>query len=476
MKITKIKVKNILGITEQEFDGRSMELTGVNGIGKTSVIDAIRLALTNTVDRDTIIRKGETEGEVLVETNSGLSINRKIRTGQSDYKSIKEGNKVLSSPEKYLSDLFTPLQLDPIDFINMTAKEQNRTILSLIEYSWDIKWIEEKFGEIPKGVNYDQHILSVLTEIQSDGGYYYTTRQDLNRDIRNKSDAVSQIAKTIPEHYNSDMWRSFPFSEKYAELSKIKENNNMVERAKAFASAYNAKLTAAKSSRDEAARLEQDLVSDERNELQRKIERLKAEIKTAEDKTLGLDEKLADKIKLVDAEYSVAVEKINKENVVAEKYAGLEIQPTEELEEEVSNAQAMALHINEYDRMVGLNKEIEQWSERSQELTDKIELARTLPGEILKTAKLPLEGLTVENGIPLINGLPLSNLSDGQKLMLCVDITLSKTGGLQIILIDGVERLSTKNRELIYEKCKNNGLQFIATRTTDSEDMEIAYL
>ena len=46
MKATKIKIKNLFGITETELDGRSVEITGTNGTGKTSVIDSIRYALT----------------------------------------------------------------------------------------------------------------------------------------------------------------------------------------------------------------------------------------------------------------------------------------------------------------------------------------------------------------------------------------------------------------------------------------------
>ena len=63
MKISKIKIKNLFGITEQEMGGKSIELSGKNGAGKTSVIDAIRFALTNRSDRKYIIRKGENEGE-----------------------------------------------------------------------------------------------------------------------------------------------------------------------------------------------------------------------------------------------------------------------------------------------------------------------------------------------------------------------------------------------------------------------------
>ena len=109
-------------------------------------------------------------------------------------------------------------------------------------------------------------------------------------------------------------------------------------------------------------------------------------------------------------------------------------------------------------------------------MTAKIELARTLPGTILETATIPVEGLTVENGMPLIKGLPVSNLSEGEKLELCVDVALSKPENLQIILLDGSEKLSDENRAKLYKKCRDRGLQFIATRTTNNNELEINYL
>ena len=60
MKVSLVKIKNMFGITEQEFTGSSsIELTGANGVGKSSVIDAIRYALTNKSDRKYIIHNGE---------------------------------------------------------------------------------------------------------------------------------------------------------------------------------------------------------------------------------------------------------------------------------------------------------------------------------------------------------------------------------------------------------------------------------
>ena len=79
--------------------------------------------------------------------------------------------------------------------------------------------------------------------------------------------------------------------------------------------------------------------------------------------------------------------------------------------------------------------------------------------------------MTVENGIPLIHGLPVSNRSDGEKLELCVDIAVHNPAGLKIILIDGAEKLDDESRERLYQRCREKGLQFIATRTTNDNEL-----
>ena len=206
------------------------------------------------------------------------------------------------------------------------------------------------------------------------------------------------------------------------------------------------------------------------------MERLRAELRAAEEKQAGLEQRRQERAKVAQANYEAAVAKLENDMGVARKYAGQEPADTTALAAEVDTAEVMRKHLNEYQRMVSMQEEVETLSADSAELTRKIELARELPAKILEEAKIPVEGLTVENGIPLIHGLPISNLSDGELLELCVDITVSSPGQLQIILIDGAERLDKESRERLYAKCKAKGLQLIATRVTDSEELEVTEL
>lgn len=476
MKISKIKIKNLFGISEISLDGKSIEVSGKNGVGKTSILDSIRYALQNNSDRDYIIKNGENEGEILIETDTGLSINRKKRAQSSDYKSIKNNGKDIQSPESFLKEIFTPMTLDPIQFCNMTKQEQNRAILDLIDFKWDLNWIKEKFGEIPTGINYEQNILQILSDIQSENSPYFKARQDVNRDIRNNMAFIEDIAKDIPSNYDAKKWEEFDLTAKLKELMEIRQKNSKVEEAKQYISSYENKLKGYEADKEIAISAEEKNIANERESLKSSIERMKAEIIAAEDKLKGLDKTLEDKKKIVELEFAHKVTALNESMGRAQEFANMQIIDCSELSNECDLAEEMKKHLNEYNRMKNYQDEIEKLKEISEEYTRKIELARTLPGEILQTATIPVKGLTVENGVPLINGLPVSNLSEGQKLELCVDIVLSKPNNLKLILLDGVEKLSDDNRAKLYAKCKENGLQYIATRTTNDNEMIITEL
>lgn len=474
--ITKIKIKNLYGIKEYEAGGESIELSGKNGVGKTSVIDAIRYALTNKSDRDYIVREGATEGEILVETDNGIRINRKARTNQADYKSVKRNGAEVGSPETFLRDIFTPLQLSPVEFMQFDKRKQNAIILDLIEYDWDLQTIREWFGEIPDWVSYDQNILTILNDIQSEKGYYFQYRQDINRDIRNKKAFIEEIADTIPAGYEVEKWENENLGLIYKEIETIRKENERIEKAKQLIENRDNKVRKFDADR-EISKSALDKEFDNRTvQIDKDIASLMTRIKELETEKAGLKEKKQDKLAVIEEKYKAEVAKYDAEVEEYQNYAETEVKSYVALQEQAEHTEEMKSHINEYRRMESLQEEVSQLQEQSNELTRKIELARTLPGTILETAIIPIEGLTVKDGIPLIHGLPISNLSEGEKLDLCIDVAIQKPNGLQIILIDGVEKLASDLREKLYQKCKEKGLQFIATRTTDKEELTVMKL
>lgn len=476
MKITKIKIKSLFGISEYEADGKNVELAGKNGTGKTSVIDAIRYALTNSSDRDYIIKNGETEGEIYIEMDNGLSIDRKARTAMTDYKSVKQNGNVVTSPEAFLKSIFTPLQLSPMEFISMDKKTQNATILDMIQYDWGLDTIKGWFGELPPDVNYEQNILAVLNDIQAENGYYFMHRQDINREIRAKKAVIEDIGSSLPPDYDGSRWEEANLSELYTEIERIRKENETIEKAKRLRDNHDGKIRAFQAEKEVSlAALDREMGQQEKN-IESELSSLRERIKALEEKKAGLSDIKADKEKVIQSNYEAAVSKYEAEQASYAEHVDKETKPIDELMAKASETEKMKGHINEWRRMLSIQSEVEELQAESKKLTEKIELARSLPGTILETAQIPIEGLSVKDGIPLINGLPVSNLSEGEKLDLCIDVAIQNPAGLQIILIDGTEKLSEENRNRLYEKCRNKGLQFIATRTTNDNDLTVVEL
>lgn len=386
MKISKIKISNLFGIKEQNLDGKSIEITGSNGQGKTSILDAIRYALTNSSERDYIVKKGESEGEILIETDTGLSINRKKRTQSSDYKSIKQNEKEINSPESFLKEIFTPMQLNPVEFTQMSKQEQNRIILDLIEFDWDLNWIKEKFGEIPSGVDYSQNILEVLNEIQSEDGEYYKARQDINRDIRNNRAFISDIADGLPEKYDAEKWEKFNLTEKLKELMTIKEQNARINEAKQFIANYDNKVKGYEAERQIAISAEEKNISIERENLQKEIARLEEQIKADKEKLNNLDNTLQDRKKIANLEYEKKIAALDESIGRAKEFSQKTPVDITEMQAECDLAEKMKSYINEYKRMKEYEKQIEELNIQSQEYTRKIELARNLPRRNFKNS------------------------------------------------------------------------------------------
>ena len=163
-------------------------------------------------------------------------------------------------------------------------------------------------------------ILEVLNDIQAENGIYFQSRQNINRDIRNKQAFIADIAKDIPSSYDYDRWNNYPSGEKYRELERLREQNSRIERAKAFRSGYDAKLRGLEAQRDmDLAAIDSDIAR-ERASLTGTMERLKAELKATEEKLSGMEQRRQEKADVVQSKYETAAAKLEKDMGVAADY------------------------------------------------------------------------------------------------------------------------------------------------------------
>lgn len=175
----------------------------------------------------------------------------------------------------------------------------------------------------------------------------------------------------------------------------------------------------------------------------------------------AIDDKAAEKVETEKARVGKAAEYINEHEKV-------DIAP---LQEEADKVAEMQSYLREWDRMKGImDGELREKLEYSDSLTEKIKVARSKPGDLLKTHELPIDGISVdEKGQIRINGTLLDGLSDGEKLEVAFKVALQRMGELRVMCLDGFEKLNPSEQDKVLGICEENDVQAFVTVTCEKE-------
>ena len=135
----------------------------------------------------------------------------------------------------------------------------------------------------------------------------------------------------------------------------------------------------------------------------------------------------------------------------------------------------MVGYLRDWDRIIEIRDGILASKQAySSELTSKIEKARNLPGELLKTAKMPIDGISVDvDGRVRINGVLIDGLSSGEKLRLAMKVAKAQAGLLKLICLDGWEKINEKSQNELLEEMTTDEYQYFVTQVTDTESNEV---
>lgn len=166
MQISRLEISNFVGISELKIDlGKVNTLSGGCGVGKTSIIEAIQKAFSNKNERVDVIRHGTNTATIFIKTDTGLEIDRKIRSTKSDYLRVRKQGEAVPSTEKYLKQFLNGELFKPLEFCAKSPTEQAKIILNMLEIPWTMEDITNWLGEIPTDVNYEEHILQVVNQV-----------------------------------------------------------------------------------------------------------------------------------------------------------------------------------------------------------------------------------------------------------------------------------------------------------------------
>lgn len=389
MKIIKLVAENVkrLSVVEITPQGNLVEITGKNGQGKSSVLDAIWWALAGQSHiQSAPIRKGATEaritldlGEIIVRrtfkqrTSKDADGNEKPEDGYTTSIVVEnaDGSR-FPSPQKMLDGLLDALALDPLAFVSMPPKDQFETLKRFVP-----------------GVDF--------AAIERANAGDYEARTVANRRAKEARTLAAGIVlpKDIPDAI-----------EEAAIIARLddagKHNAEIVQRrARREQSAQEANgcRSSAAQSRSEASRL------------RKQADEADARALVDEATATQIEEKLTSAPPLPDHIDTMAIR--------------AEIDTAKATNKIVSSAIERAAHEN---------RATEQDAE-SKRLTAAMEKREAEKRKAIGSAKLPIPNAEFGDGHILMNGVPFDQASDAEKLRASVSIAMAMNPRLRVVRV-----------------------------------------
>lgn len=436
MKISHVKIENILGVEELEFNaGQFTALLGGNGLGKTSVLEAIKACFATGHDA-TLLRKGAEHGEVVIVLDDGTSVRRRVREGASDTQ-VRRGGKIVPRPVELLRQLSDMMTLNPVEFLRATKKDRARVLLESMP-------IEVDAAELSKiaGFNVGELQGEPLAFIDRARKLVYDARTGTNRAVEEKRATIKQITEAMPD----------------APGGVEGDEDELQRRIDTMVGARDAELTRIS---NKLAGVESDAAA--------KIEKIRADLAEAIAK---LRDDAAAEVEVINAglEKTRGMASRQRELTVA-KHSD-EVTPLRNAKAAIAaNRDAAAKRRVAQETIATMEAEAVELIKAAEAQTAALAGIDAYKAQLVE--KLPIPGIEVRDGEVYRGGVVFDRLNTAQQVGIAVEIAKLRAGPLGVVCVDGIELLSETAFSEFREQALSSGLQLFVSRVTDEEELAI---
>lgn len=432
-KIAKVRISNILGIDELEFtpDGKLTEITGKNGKGKTSVLEAIK-SVAGGSDA-TLLRKGTEKGEVVLVLDDGTELANKVTAAASTKTVTRDGKKV-SKPAEVIRQLTDMLSVNPVEFLTARKQDRVKVLLESMPINLDTERLA-KAARRPVDADPGVHPLALIEMVRKQ---VFEDRTGTNRAVKEKDATINQMTVALPE---------------------------VPEGVSANEDELNAQLEAARA----AANTEADRIATKldaiRLEKQSAIDKVRADTQAEVDRLRAAEQEAIAEIKsdLADKEGKAGRQKeINKErfNTAADPIKATLAVIKSNRDAYAKREQTVAFIEKMKTELADLEKDA---ANQTQALADidayKAELVNNLP----------IKGLEVVDGEVMRDGIVFDRLNTAQQVDIAIEIAKLRAGELAIMCVDGLELMDPTAFAEFRRRVEESNIQLFVTRVSDEE-------
>jgi DNA repair exonuclease SbcCD ATPase subunit len=486
MRVSLVKIKNILGIESLEFQPRGRGITvirGANESGKTSVLSAIE-ALVGGGHDATLLRKGTEVGEVVLVLDNGTEIRKRITSEKSDL-SVKDPELgPIGKAKGFVDGLISADSFNPIEFLQAPAKQRVDMLLRGLPLALDFEQLYAIMHEACEGKKSPPpKTARPLDAIDSCERILRDERTFANRFAADKRTVAQQLKQSLPPEVKSPVEHREHVKQLEAQHTEAQDAlgsalTTAVETLRGSLDSTAKEVLAKLTEVDEVAKQSRDRIV---AESEQELGAIASMIADLEKKSRARAEKRNEDLRALEAKRSEAALKLKEEHTAAE---GRLMAEAHQLKEQIRSQQQTSIdaaaaklavaraELHDAERY-GLTKEhvtkaeadAKRHEESAKLLSDGLARLQRLRESLLKD--LPVEGLLIQDGELYLKGVAFDRLSEAQRVELAVTIAKANAGKLGLIVVDGLEKLDAHRFEAFRERVEKWELQLIATKVDE---------
>lgn len=450
--LARVFIKSVLGIEQLLFKPgkRFTKVSGDNATGKTSIIEALKSVLGGGVHDAKLLRNGSEEATIVLDLDDGVELTKYIKAETSEIKAEHPEMGVLGKPVAYLNKIRDKIASNPIELLTAKAAER----INILLQSVPMTIAPEKLAFVPesfkKDISLSGHALAIIETLRKN---IFERRAEKNVSIRDKEGTIATLSKAAPPSPpEGTTWKA----EKSRLEAEIKKLNKSTQ-----SSLENVKKNAAKTYEEGKENHQKSLnaiddeidgkiriLNDERESRKRAL-RLARE-KEVEKETASAQSENS----TIQADYKTKYDPLKTQLTTAEN----------RFEEEIRFDESSQLLNRLQEERLTLSRE-------SDDLSTVLEKLVSLKSDLLK--EIPVAGLEVRDGDIFVDDIPFDTLNSAEQIKLAVRLCILRTGKLRLVVLDGLERLGRKNREMLISELNAADMQCIGSFVEDDEDLKI---
>ncbi len=414
LKIVSLEIENVkrLHAVHIEPDGSAVIIGGRNTQGKTSVLDAITMALSGA-KCERPVHGDETKGKVVIDLGEIVVTRTFTPSGGGSLTVAAANGAKFSSPQTMLDAMLGKISFDPLAFTRMKPAEQLATLRDLCGVS--------------------------TAMIDSARASAFDERTTVNRKVK---EVEAQIV-AMPFHNDA------PAEEQSAakiteELKAANAANNdrteFIAAGKRAAQALAEATGAVASKREEIARLEESIA--------------------------------AEKAKLADWEVGVT-ERTDELEAMRAKAAEMKEIDTAPIIASLDTIGEQNRKLNENRIRADAGTALKTHREKADALTRKIEDCDAKKRARLEAAKYPVKGLALAEAGIEFNGIPFEQASSAEQLKVSVAIGIAMNPRVRVILVRDGSLLDEDSLAMMREMAEESNSQVWIERVSQGDECNV---